>query len=99
MTNEVEEAQKEQYRVLVVEAMLNAQTLQKFLWDRLDYAHQPFDLERWVEFFQKRVDKIREVDITHPNWKVEIRKRLLQQAALSIQAIIALKDIGNENGK
>lgn len=37
--------------------------------------------------FQKRVDKIANINFEHPHYKVELRKRVLQQAALSIAAL------------
>lgn len=82
-----------EYEQLVAEAMIGAKEMQDFLWDRLSGIHKPYDQEVWVGMFQKRVDKIAAVDPSHPHWKVEVRKRLLQQAALSLQAILALKNV------
>lgn len=48
--------------------------------------------------FQKRIDKITVINIEYINYKVELRKRILQQAALSIAALQILdKDIKNDN--
>lgn len=66
--------------------------LQEFLWDEQSYMLVDFDIENWTPLFQKRVDKIAILNFNHPSWKVELRKRLLQQAALSIKCIVALKD-------
>lgn len=82
-----------EYENLVKQAMIGAKEMQDFLWDRQSGVLKPFDQAMWVEMFQKRVDKIAAIDCEHRHWKVEVRKRLLQQAALSLQAILALRDI------
>ena len=93
-SNECERCLREErvkeYEQLVVEAMIGAKEMQDFLWDRHSSLHKPFDLEIWVPIFQKRVDRISEIDPRYEHYTVELRKRLLQQAALSLQAILAL---------
>ena len=81
------------YIDLIGEILLLTFDLQEFLWDDESYMNiEHFDLNNWVPLFQKRVDKIAAIDSNTPNWKVEVRKRLLQQAALSIKCIVALKE-------
>jgi hypothetical protein len=75
---------------LIKEAIIAARKIQDFLWVDYNYSLQPFNNENWVEVFQKRVDKISEITKSSYNWEVELRKRLLQQAALSVAAIKSL---------
>lgn len=81
---------------VIAEAITHAREVQEYIWQELSYYGKPFipNLNIWYSIFQKRVDKIKIIDPDHPNFKVELRKRLLQQAALSI---IALKIIDDEN--
>lgn len=83
-----------EYRKLTLEAMEDAARLQEFLWADQSWTLREFDLTGWVKLFQKRVDKIaalKDLDLNHGlPWRVEMRKRLLQQAALSIKAILVL---------
>lgn len=80
------------YESLVKQAMMDANSIQKFLWDDENWSNKPFDAEEWSVLFQKRVDKIKAIDTSAPNWKVEVRKLLLQQASLSLKAIMALQE-------
>jgi hypothetical protein len=84
------------YSELLRRAMLDAHSIQCFLWADEDWIDQPFDSRDWASAFQKRVDAIRSIDRSRPSWKVELRKRLLQQASLSLKAIMAL-DNDNKN--
>jgi hypothetical protein len=43
--------------------------------------------------FRKRIAKIDEIRIDNPHWHVEMRKRLLQQAALSVAMLSILEKI------
>jgi hypothetical protein len=78
----------------VARAVLLAREIQEFLWADKSLSCLPFDGEAWRKVFQKRVDAIGEINATHPSAEVELRKRLLQQAALSIKALIALQTRG-----
>jgi hypothetical protein len=73
---------------LIIEAILNGRKVQEFLWQELSLSEaDDFDQTRWVDVFQKRVNKILFIDMSNPNALVELRKRCLQQAALSICAM------------
>jgi hypothetical protein len=78
---------------IIAEAIANAREVQEFIWgeDSMDGVVNQNDLRIWVRLFQKRVDKIEEIRITHPHALYELRKRLVQQAALSIKAIELLQ--------
>lgn len=82
------------YESLLLDAMRQANELQGFLWGDETWDMFPFDARDWAAAFQKRVDCIKAIDRTRPAWKVELRKRLLQQASLSLKAILALKNEG-----
>jgi hypothetical protein len=76
----------------IIEAIQAARTVQEFLWGE----HNPhWGLEEWRRMFRKRLAKIEDIDPTNPYWKIELKKRLLQTAALSI-ALLALLDEGTE---
>jgi len=79
----------------IAEAIAHAREVQEYIWQELSYYGKPFipNLGLWFSVFPKRVDKMKAIDPDHPNFKVELRKRILQQAALSI---IALKMIDDE---
>jgi len=74
---------------IIIEAIKSARTVQKFLWGK---HNQKWGLEEWRRMFRKRVTKIDEIDIKNPHWKVEMKKRLLQTASLSIALIYLLDD-------
>lgn len=78
----------------IAEAIIHAREIQEYIWQELSYHDKPFipNLELWHQIFQKRVDKIKAIDANHPTAKVELRKRLLQQAALSILALKLIED-------
>lgn len=78
---------------IIQEALLAARKVQEFLWDDYSLLHQPYDPDIWHMVFQKRLNKIGEVQDITGSGKVELRKRLLQQAALSIAAIRVLDSV------
>ena len=83
---------------VIAEAITHAREVQEYIWQELSYYGRPFipNLDLWYSVFQKRVDKIKIINMDHPNSKVELRKRVLQQASLSI---IALKMIDDDTNK
>lgn len=91
----------QEYEDLVSKAMVLAKEMQDFLWDRSWSLHRPYDQSVWIPLFQKRVDKLAALDPQNPHFKVEMRKRLLQQASLSLQAILAMHNMNtpSEQGK
>jgi hypothetical protein len=68
-----------------------ARQIQTFLWGKYDNV---WSVEEWRRMFRKRVAKIDAIDQSNPHAAVELKKRLLQQAALSI----ALMGIIQEKG-
>jgi len=71
---------------IIYEAIKSARKIQTFLWGQSDGS---WGLKAWREMLRKRIDKIDQIDPSGPHAIVEMRKRLLQNAALSI----ALLDI------
>lgn len=75
----------------IAEVIKAARTIQEFLWgDVNDIA----GFEEYRRMFRKRVYKIEKIDTSNPYWKIELRKRLLQTAAIAVNLITKL-----DNGK
>ena len=62
-------------------AIVAARVVQTFLWGEHNAA---WDLEDWIRMFQKRIQKIDNIDMSKPHAIIKLEKRLLQNAALSI---------------
>lgn len=77
---------------LIAEAIQDGIKVQEFLWKEINLNKKPYQLNKdvWKSVFQKRVDKISEINFNNPSAIIELRKRLLQQACLSIQALAVL---------
>ena len=67
--------------------ILSARHIQEFLWDETRAHTSLFKFERMLN---KRLTKISEISTIEKHWKVELRKRLLQLAAISINLIYRL---------
>jgi hypothetical protein len=72
----------------LIDAIESARQVQTFLWGE---AGGDWGLESWLRMFRKRVAKLEEVKPDNPHANVELKKRLLQTAALSI-ALIGIID-------
>ena len=79
---------------IIAEAIADARRVQEFIWGEHSLRLRPYDAEAWRRVFQKRVDSIAELNMTQPCAAVMLRKRLLQQAALSIAALITIEREG-----
>jgi hypothetical protein len=77
---------------IIAEAIIEARKVQEFIWQETSAFHRPIDYTNWGPIFQKRVDKIMEIDFNNRSNRIELRKRLLQQAALSILALRIIND-------
>ena len=79
---------------VIKEALLDARKVQEYLWQELSLSNSDtFNLIHWSNVFDKRVEKIKEINPFSPAYKVELRKRILQQCALSICAIKLLDNL------
>ena len=63
------------------DAIKSARKIQDFLWEE---NNNKWSLEEWKRMFRKRIVKINNIDVEKPHSIVELKKRLLQNAALSI---------------
>lgn len=69
-------------------AIRAAREVQEYLWGKHNRA---CSFEEWKRMFRKRVVKLDEVQADNPHALIEIKKRLLQQAALSIALLARLE--------
>ena len=77
---------------LIKEALIEARKIQEYIWQELSMLKKPYDPLQWAIVFQKRVDKIYDLKLNNTSNKIELRKRVLQQAALSILALRVLDE-------
>lgn len=77
------------------EAIVAARKIQTFLWGE---ANGAWGLEEWRRMFRKRNQKIDDIKTDNPHAIVEFKKRLLQNAALSI-ALLGILDGRTELGE
>jgi len=73
----------------IFDTIIAARKIQTFLWG---FADGSWGLEEWRRMFIKRVKKINDIDKNNPHAMVELKKRLLQNAALSIALLAILHD-------
>jgi len=66
-----------------------ARLIQEFLWADMN---EDCGLEELKRMFRKRVAKIDAIDMSNPHWKVELKKRVLQTAAISVNLITKLEN-------
>lgn len=75
----------------LAEAIVAARKMQEFLWG--EYNGQ-WNIEEWRRMFRKRIQKIDDIDVNNPHAKIEMRKRLVQNAALSIALLRIIDEEG-----
>lgn len=62
-----------------------ARRIQDYLWGGPPgRSERPEVWDSYVLACQKRMDKLRELDLENPSWRVEGRKRLLQLATIAV---------------
>lgn len=84
---------------LISESIMSARKIQTLLWGE---SNGEWGLEEWRRMFVKRCIKIEMIDPANPHAIVELKKRLLQNAALSVALIGILhygRPIDIENGE
>jgi len=59
----------------------SAHTLQDYLWGELNTK---WDLEEWRAMLRKRIVKLDEIDTSNPHHIIELKKRIVQIAAISV---------------
>ena len=65
----------------IKEVIMASRLLEEYLWG--EYNGQ-WNIEEWRRMFRKRIQKIDDIDVNNPHAIIEMRKRLLQNAALSV---------------
>ena len=65
----------------IKECIIAARTLEEYLWGEYNGK---WNIEEWRRMFRKRIQKIDDIDENNPHAIIEMRKRLMQNAALSI---------------
>lgn len=71
----------------IADAIVSARKIQTFLWGQSNGA---WGLEEWRRMFIKRFHKINAIDPKNPHAIIELKKRLMQNAALSIALMTIL---------
>lgn len=74
---------------ILFDVIISARKQEEFLWGEFN---PQWNLEEWKRMFRKRICKIDNIDINNPHAKIELKKRLLQNAALSIALLSILQD-------
>jgi hypothetical protein len=67
-----------------------ARLLEDYLWG---YENKLWGLDEWKLMLRKRLVKIFEIDMEKPHWRVEARKRLVQNIAVSLGLLERLDKI------
>lgn len=75
----------------IIEILKAVRLIQEFLWGDMN---DDCGLEEFKRMFRKRLAKIDQIDVSNPHWRTELKKRVLQTAAISINLITKL-----DNGK
>ena len=75
----------------IKEAIVAARKIQEYLWG--EYNGQ-WNIEEWRRMFKKRIQKIDDIDVSNPHAKIEMKKRLMQNAALSIALLRIIDEEG-----
>lgn len=65
----------------IKEVIIASRKLEEYLWG--EYNGQ-WNIEEWRRMFRKRIQKIDDIDVNNPHAIIEMRKRVMQNAALSI---------------
>jgi len=68
---------------IIADAIYHAREVQDFLWG--DIVNRPeATMSHLLEVLNKRIQKLKAIDLAHPSADVELRKRLLQTASVAI---------------
>lgn len=80
----------------IKEVIIAARTLEEYLWG--EYNGE-WNIEEWRRMFRKRIQKIDDIDVNNPHAIIEMRKRLMQNAALSVALMKILDTKGIPTNK
>lgn len=65
----------------IIEVIIASRKLEEYLWGEYNGK---WNIEEWRRMFGKRIQKIDDIDVNNPHAIIEMRKRFMQNAALSI---------------
>lgn len=65
----------------IKEVIIASRRLEEYLWGEFNGQ---WNIEEWRRMFRKRIEKIDDIDVNNPHAIIEMRKRLMQNAALSV---------------
>lgn len=74
----------------IIKVIRSARACEDFLWGDLN---KKWNFEEWKRMLAKRVHKIIKIDINNPHWKIELKKRLLQNACVSIALLNEIESL------
>ena len=78
------------------EVIISAKKLEEYLWGEYNDA---WNIEEWRRMFRKRIKKIDDINVNNPRAIIEISKRLMQNAALSVALMKILDTKGIPTNK
>jgi hypothetical protein len=73
----------------IQKTMLAARQVQEFLWGKMN---DDIGLEEVRRMIRKRVAKLDAVSTENPHWRIEVKKRLLQTAAIAVNFITKIEN-------
>jgi len=76
--------------ITIFRVIRSARRCEEFLWG---IYNDDWGLEEWQRMITKRAHKIVKIDTKNPHWKIELQKRLLQNACVSISLMGRIKDL------
>ena len=65
----------------IKEVIIASRKLEEYLWGEYNGK---WNIEEWRRMFRKRIQKIDDIDVNNPHAIIEMRKRVMQNAALSV---------------
>ena len=65
----------------IKEVIIASRKLEEYLWGEFNGQ---WNIEEWRRMFRKRIKKIDDIDVNNPHAIIEMRKRLMQNADLSV---------------
>lgn len=80
---------------VIIEAIKHSRAVQDYLWG---WANKEWGIEEWRRMLRKRVEKLDELDPSNPHYNVELRKRVLQTAALSVALLTEMEKRNIKDG-
>ncbi len=77
----------------IVKVVWAGRQMEDYLWGTLN---KQWEFEEWKRMLAKRVHKIIVIDRSNPHWKIELKKRLIQNACVSIALLSEVPSLGEK---